>query len=164
MSTLSHEKNVQIDRNRLKHDTQKGRPTHRSRCAVVDFITRRQELSFLTSSVTGLTTFGATLDLLGSVSWSKLNICYSFIKRTIFRRDLLDLLAFISFKVACHIDFSLFTAEPYVEYPNFNVNYIFLHKEKELRYFFWQKRREGPFKWWIGNENKRKWKNPTATF
>ena len=145
-STLSLEKNGQIDRNRLKHDTQKGRPTHRSRCAVVDFITKRQELSFPTSSVTDLTTFGATLDLLGSVSWSKLNICFSFIKRTSFRRVLLDLLAFISFKVAYNIDISLFTAEPYVEYPNFNVNYIFLHKKKTASVFFLaKKRREGPF-------------------
>ena len=51
-----------------------------------------------------------------------------------------------SFGVASDINISSFTAEPYVEYQNVNVNYIFLHKEKELRYFFWQKRREGPFK------------------
>ena len=45
-----------------------------------------------------------------------------------------------SFGVASDINISSFTAEPYVEYPNYNLNYIFLHKEKELLFFYIKKR------------------------
>ena len=108
---------------------------------------RRQELPYLPWFLfTAMTTFGATVRSIGLRK--RINIKYLL---QIWRKNDVEMcfvwsVDIFSFGVASDINISSFTAEPYVEYQNFNVNYIFLHKEKELRYFFWQKRREGPFK------------------